>query len=447
MKKERYTGSVDGTNNTVMFSSDRYNFTFFPTQPFHHGQRYAIPITDEFILGTSSAGYKVAIYYGGSREEIPMDFPFTFKSQAYLATETDFHELDIAHFQRIVFVGGVLNALREESSVETRLSDNGDRIVESLSNRLQYSFACGESNCSVTIGLLETGSFGLHNYSINNKVCLALSFDKPQPLSLLHKHYVTVCQLISVMTNRSENPFEAIYISPPASEPLFHLKKAYVHLQENDSYKTTEFPCISFDDLGGSLPSILEIMFNSKENEPSYSLGFIPRNDSEAFNITDDTVRALLSSLECEAYFDSSIGLFQSGELEYLCGMVKSVVRHHRKKNKGKPLLSDGTYSVIHGSIKNWSMSAFEKIDFLFHKHEKAIRNYCERYSPMITEEDIRSLVKYRNSITHGTYRELTRKLRHTAVVMEVLVYCCFLCRAGMPEETIEELCASKIGN
>ena len=201
---------------------------------------------------------------------------------------------------------------------------------------------------------------------------------------------------------------------------------------------------VSFDRLGDGFANLLRIVYNSKENSPSYSLGFIPRNDDEQWSITDDTVRTITSALECEIQAQKDLQINQSPELFALCKSVKQLIRDHKEHHHDNPVISDETYNMVFNSIGNWTNATSERIIALFHKFDSEMNLYFQE-DDRINEADIRALVKYRNSITHGNYREMTPEIRKTVIVMKLLVYTSLLSRIGVSITKADDISALSI--
>ena len=268
-----------------------------------------------------------------------------------------------------------------------------------------------------------------------------MEFDKPQLLSSLQHHYKKVNQVISFMTHRRENHIGEILIDTSLDPEDRYVGRCDVHIRDNDLAKGHRNTVVTFDSLGEGLANLLRIVYNSKENSPSYSLGFIPRNDEESWLITDDTVRAVTAALECEIQAYSELQTNTSSELDTLCKTVKDLVSEHRKQHRDKPVITDETYNLIFNSIGHWTKAASELIIALFHKFESEMGTHLQGEA-QVSEDDIRALVKYRNSISHGNYREMTPQIRKTVIAMKILVYFSLLKRAGVVLEKPEEFAA-----
>ena len=58
-----------------------------------------------------------------------------------------------------------------------------------------------------------------------------------------------------------------------------------------------------------------------------------------------------------------------------------------------------------------------------------------------ISDDEISEFVKYRNSITHGSFRVIDSSIVATAYTLSGLVYCSLLSRIGVSREKILNLC------
>lgn len=84
-----------------------------------------------------------------------------------------------------------------------------------------------------------------------------------------------------------------------------------------------------------------------------------------------------------------------------------------------------------------WSQSLSDKICSLYHKF---LPEMIEVSQSIISDEDIKAFVKYRNDVTHGRHRIMTEKIARTAYSLSGLIYCCFLTRIGISTERIKTL-------
>lgn len=441
----RMTGIVEGTEGKVLFCSEQYLFTFMTRERLEKRQSETITPEDGFVFATAHNGKQVAIYTGP--REIEIDAPLStvqLHTELFFVSEFPIHNADLRSFQYISFRGGVLDRLKPFNPIEASYDENNEDIisVERSMTSTQCNFSTQEFSCEVKIGVVPVDYSDVDSMTLKNEAYLSLKFDKGQPISSFFRHYQHVRRLVSFMTYRTDTPFNAIQIIPSHEDVFSPMMYVFVHYKENEKSAPQHNSCITFDMLGDGVARLLSIFYNSKQKKPSYSLGFIPSSDEDRWVVTDDTVRSVSSALECEADIDEEVGAQQVVALSELCNSVKSVVEEHRDKHRHSPVLTEGTYNLIFGSIRHWSNSAFDRISFLFHKHEKALKLLPRFRNSPISDEDIHAFISYRNNISHGTYQEMTPQVKKATEVLEMLVYCCLLHRISVSDDTIEQVCS-----
>ena len=102
--------------------------------------------------------------------------------------------------------------------------------------------------------------------------------------------------------------------------------------------------------------------------------------------------------------------------------------------------LDKSSLDLIFSSISNWSRSANEKFCELYHRYEEEMIN-LNLSEADISDEDISQFVKYRNNITHGSFRVMDSSIATTAYILSGLIYCALLSRIGVSREKILYLC------
>ena len=437
------SGIIEGSDGT--FFRDGYRVTLMPRKlPLNEEITSFVP-ENKYLHVTSFRGKKGAFFIGDRPFRIYADMDLT--TPVFIESSMPFMSNDLHQFSVIQFSGGSLNLLRKERlSLPQYSHDENSQVSFSRPlEKTEYTMiVCGEK-CTVTIGITARDSGNDLTWSFNSIPYLSLTFDKMQTLDTIWHHYQQVNRLISVMTNRTDNHFDEISIfTAPVGDESFYNRKAIVNIRDNDEGHVREFPGISFSDLGESAARLLELFYNSQEKTPSYSLGFIPRNEREHWRVTDDIIRAVASALECELTFYEDVTSGQQEAIECLCAEVKALIKAHRKAHKDDPVISERTYDQMFGSITHWSMTAAEKVFWLYQRFGDAMDDSSHRSS--LNEADIQAFVKYRNSITHGTYRELNLDVMRTTIALEKLVICSLLERVGVSHDMIVELARKRIG-
>lgn len=197
---------------------------------------------------------------------------------------------------------------------------------------------------------------------------------------------------------------------------------------------------ISFQDVREAMPQLLSIIYSAKDRKLSYEIGFLPSSDRDVYLINNNKVRMICPALECELSFIDDICPKEETDLQGLIKNVKHLVKAHRKSPHK---LSNKTYDLIFSSISNWSRSASEKFCELYHRYDEEMTN-LNLAEADISDEDINQFVKYRNNITHGSFRVMESSIAKTAYILSGLVYCAFLSRIGVSREKILYLCKNR---
>lgn len=437
------SGIIEGGDGT--FFRDGYRVTLMPRKLPLDKEITTLTPEKRYLHVTSFRGKKCAFFAGDEPFTIYTDVDLN--TPVFIESSMPIMNNDLHRFSVIQFSGGSLNLLREERLPLPHYSHDEDGHVSFARplEKAEYTMSVCGKKCTVTIGITAKDSGNDRTWSFNSIAYLSLTFEEMQTLDTILYHYQQVNRLISVMTNRTDNHFDEISIfTVPVEDESFYNRKAIVNILDNDEGHVRKFPGISFNDLGESAVRLLELFYNSQEKKPSYSLGFIPRNEREHWRVTDDIIRAVASAIECELTFYEDVDTDQRDAMEILCAEVKNLIKEHRESHREAPVLTCGTYDMILGSITHWSMSAAEKMIWLYQRFSEAMEDKSHRSS--LSEADIRAFVRYRNNITHGTYRESDYDVMRATIALEKLVICSLLERVGVPHSTIIELAHKKIG-
>ena len=178
----------------------------------------------------------------------------------------------------------------------------------------------------------------------------------------------------------------------------------------------------------------MSLLWNNSLGTTSY----VPEKDADAKMIRSIDIKEICSALEYEIDHTDGILSEEDLSLNALINEIKEVVKRHRESDSPLP---PKTYDLIFGSISHWSQSLSNQIIALWQKHKEAIEVYSSKISYELTEEKIEAFVKYRNKTSHGNNLVLSQDIANTAVLLECLIYCNVLSRAGMTEENIIAIC------
>lgn len=434
-EKKARTGLIECKTGTAAFFADDYQFTFIKPSIDFSSVLKMRPV-EGFLYGKTHNNCSIAIHTG--EYELPLWGSRQVNTNAYIVFHGLISTADEASFEGIEFRGGTLNNLFMPQAINADYTEDGV-IIKPNNDVSTYSFAAGDCKCKMSIGSHSSDSRGIHGTRITNDcVFLRLEFDKKQTLGSVLKHFGMVKNLLSFMTFRENVGFDEICLQNMDDE--FGMMSSFANLyvkRPTDLTRKEMFLNIWFEDLGESAARLLGNFYNSTDKKPSYSLGFYPEVDEDSHFMTDSKLRSICSGLECELEFIDDIKSDEAQAVDGLAKEVKDLIKSHRAGNNP---LSQKTYDMIFSSIRHWSMSASDKIQILYDRYaqEMLILNQTSYH---IGENAINEFVKYRNHITHGSYRVMDQKIAVTAHILSGLVYCCVLKRIGVDREKILELC------
>lgn len=424
----------------IIYGQDKQNFNFYLddyTATFMEPNLSEIHLDGNFLFGQTSGYNSIAIFKGDS---IPsFSSTTTLRTNAYLIAVENGLGTNWDSFDSIEFTGGILNSLFLCNALQCEDMDNGDILVHRQNTHMRWSFEIEDGcECELIIGSWVKQYSGITGVSLTNNVAdMWLKFSKPQTLEKSFKIVWKVKTALSIMVGRANITFDEIYLRHTNTR----LSKIQLFLKEETQPASKEFmKCITFHDLDKATPNLFNVVFNSKDAIPSYEMSFLPNTGKDFSLITNEKIRLICSSLECELSFIKDLIQPEEENLQKLIQAVKSFVKDHRNGNEQ---LSEKTYSLIFSSIRNWEISASDRIWALYCRYRTEMEILNQTNIP-IGDNEISSFVKYRNNITHGSYRVLNQEIAATAYLLQGLVYCCLLTRIGVSRDKVTLLCRNK---
>lgn len=432
-KQQFKTGYIVNGDEKILFFENEYRFTFLRIE----NNFTKINSIDDFIFGKLHDSGMIAISCNLS--SIQMSTKKELQAWSYV-TSKEINIKENPYFDMIEFRGGSLNKLFvpsalevEHKGVECNCKYNQDSCI--------YQVTINDEMYEIEIGSCISEYMGIERRGIKNEgIYLRIKFEKMKPIKEAYFHYQKIKELLAFMTYRENVGFDEILLYQ--GNTFKQMRKMVLCI--NETYEVSKKDVIhniNFHDLNNRISPLLKLLYESSDKKVSYSFGFFPRNESDVNRITSDKIRAICSALECEISLVDGIKVEEDENLKRLIKQVKEVISSHKKSEDP---LQDKTYSQIYRNIQHWTMSAGEKIFCLYQEYENELSNICGN-KERIEKKDIEEFVKYRNDITHGSYRQLTLKIANTAYVMSALVYCCILKRIGFNNQEILIFCKDKL--
>lgn len=430
------TGVIKTDNKAYSFHLSDFTLVFLDAEVNSYATSILKPV-DEFAQAMSHNGNKMLLHIG--KKDFPIVNTMKMGLSSYIVSTSNVFDYDITFYDGIRFVGGTLGKLKHPRGLDIEY-DGERQYIKYNDDTQKFVFTTEEFSCEVVIGSSMSEQHNHESRSIvNGNIYFEMIFNKPQTTSSLYRHYGKIRELLSFLTNRKNVGFDEMYLlqkNDQIGEHTITKEVAQVFIkQEKELTQKLQYHNLEFEILGNSVAKLLEILYSPKERKRSYSLGFYPENDERDTIVTDGMVRAVCSALECEIGFVKGIKSEEEKRINTLKKQLKPIIEAHKvSENK----LKEKTYSLIESSMSHWSMAASDQIKILYHIYdeEMAIANKSNK---VIGDEEIDAFVKYRNDITHGSYRVLDATIAYTTYLLACLVYCCVLTRIGVPRENIKQ--------
>lgn len=431
------TGVIKTDNKVYSFYLNNYSMLFLDAVV-NSNYTSTIKPVDSFAPAYTHDGYKMLIYIG--KHDFPVLNTMKIGLSSYVVSTSNILNYDLSYYDGIEFVGGTLTNLKRPRTMQTKYDEKTKRrYIEKIDDTQTITFKTDEFVCDIKIGSYTNENHSLTTKSIrNNRVYFRMMFNKKQTTSSLYKHYNKICELLSFLTNRKCVGIEEMYllqkditIGPSKKTEII----AKVYIEQHATYSQKQpYHNLEFELLGDSLGRLLTILYSPRERKKSYSLSFYPDSDDSSTIVNNQIVREVCSALECELEFVEDITNDETIKIKALRQQLKPIIDEHKmSENK----LKEKTYSLIESSMSHWSMATSDQIKELYHRYDAEMKLIANKALMVIEDEDIDCFVKYRNDITHGSYRVLDHKIAFTTHMLACLVYCCVLTRIGIPKDNI----------
>lgn len=437
--KEPLTGVIETDNKAYSFYLKNYSMVFMDAVV-NSDITSTLKPTDGFAQAYTHNGHKMLIYIG--KHDFPVLNTMKMGIPSYIISTSNILDYDLSYYDGIEFVGGTLSKLKHPYALETKYDEDTKRTyIEKKDDTQTFSFTTDEFTCEVKIGSYTSEKRNLESKSItNDKIYFKMLFNRKQSTSSVYEHYSKICELMSFLTNRKSVGFDEVYLlqnNIPIGLTKGTGKTAKVLIEQN-AVLTQKQPYhnLGFELLGDSVGNLLTILYSQEERKKSYSLSFYPEDDEHSTMVNNQTVRDVCSALECEVSFVEKIKNEEEKRIKALKKKIQPIIDEH-KLSEDK--LKDKTYSLIESSMSHWSMAAADQIKALFHLYDEEMKLIAAKSHMTIGDDEIDSFVKYRNDITHGSYRVLDHTIAFTTHLLACLVYCCVLTRIGVNKENIKQ--------
>lgn len=305
----------------------------------------------------------------------------------------------------------------------------------------KYEAHLDDENIEISIGSAINERHGISGtVYANDKVEFQVIFKNGLKLEKIRPTIFAVIEMCQFMVSRKNIGFDCIQLLEEYS-----VDKSYIYTDMADIYFAFEnekftkkkwIECLSFDNIGNSLPKLFETMYlKGKNNTAYFPISYFPDEDRDVYWFDEKRIKDICTAVENEAARQGR-GSSENKEFDKLKNRTKSILKEY----KNKEWMSERTFNLINSDIKNWDYSAYDKYIALFNKYvELVIQTELFDCSIADFEKNIAALIKYRNGSTHGIHLQVTPQLTNAAINLIVLIYCSRLNYLGIPENVIRE--------
>lgn len=423
-KKNRIYGNVLGYEN-ISFVLEDFQCVFFQTDKKGKASEVINPINN-FIIGKTINGKYVYMHYP---YDLKIGGKCTLNAWLYFLAPIS----NLTSFNSLRFEGGILNKLFHKNSLIINPDNRCMPKVEFSNDHKDYLLTNPIVKGTLTIGSGVQNSFSVEDgQSIQNTgTRLIISFEGQKDIKEISDIYGYILNMCSFMAFRRNINFDKINMQ--IDDEI--IVSCYIKDDYNQNTQKSIYNCITFDDIGECVDNLLDSIVKNTPNKPQFSLGFIPESDEDVDYVTRMKIREVFSSLESELEIKKVVTKNEDAFQEII-EKLKQVVKDHRINQRG--ILDDKSYDYIFGTLNHMVGSLSDRIKTCLYKYQSLLEQD-------ISEDEIDRLVKYRNTITHGSYMMLDKRLADTTFLMMELVYCCILERIGIADDTIKELINKRI--
>lgn len=432
---DNFTGFIIQGEEKVFFHAQEKIFYFIP-----EGAGFLTDIIEKnikspdfFLHGYTADGYQLAIYTGYKECKITSNYKL--RSGVYIVSRANAYQYDMSKFQAIEFIGGTLNNLYEQARIETKYSEKQKCYIKIYPEfRKEYNIKIKDYDCKLIIKNIPS--------DLNpSKMDLVIRYEFPSKLLIaeIKLVYNTLIKICRILTNRKNVGFDNVKLfqSDEKCKKWIWFADAFIDYKYETFTSKLYRNNILFEYLDECMAKLHAIVSSDSVGKATYLLDFHADSDSDYFVLTDNKVKNICSSIECELDFIKDLKDDENENLKELIKQIKKVIKDHRRSESK---LDDKTYDMIGSSMAHWGMANSRKIYLLYAKNKAYMDILKEKTDLSCTEEDIIAFVKYRNDITHGRNRTVDSVIATTSYTLMALSYCCFLTRIGMEGDELKKL-------
>lgn len=456
-----FNGYINVDKDTFTFSVSNYIVSLLPAESnpakreeiFDRIRSHNIELP-EYLFG-SSGGYSIALlrndkfYHSlfGLDKCVRFATPIIVQSAGNVGGFFNQITNQWDEFHAITFYGGNINSIFipqmaiDPSDTQNDLSLDGTREIKTrpwkdYTHSIDLIIDNEKANITFSIGQVggKSSDNYLKSYSLGElNSFVRFSFEKAQGFDKIDKYYRIVKSLIAILT-KQKNIFFETYLSQRNSDNQFFTTAYCKFADPYDNYSSKSYGnVISILHILDYIPKLVDSIMDNK-CEPLLTL--LPEDNRKINQISITNIQDLCTALEISYEWNK-----QNREKDSLIVELKEKINDTIKEfTKLYPELDPSKQTTISSAFQYLDYTLKQKIITLYNENTDAIDAVISKWSlPQITDTNISSFVKLRNSKTHSGTIEWGENAEIYPVLL-ALVYACLFKHLGIPDEEIKRL-------
>lgn len=350
-------------------------------------------------------------------------------------------------FDAITFYGGNINSLyRPELAVEPMdikeyLNNNGARKIK-IRPWKDYShnveFEIDNEKILLTISISQSGEHinkdTLNSYNLGElNSFIRLSFDNAQNFKMIEKYYIIIKKLIATLTKQN-NIYFNVYLSQKGLDDLYYRTADCKIFDNYLNYSSKNYHnVIPLDNVMDFIPDLIGKIVDNKIDP---LLDLLPEDNAMVNKVSVKNIQDLCTALEVTYEWDKR-KRDKDSNIQELKKSIKQTIEIFHKEH---PEINVYNQTTINSAFKYLDYTLNQKILTLYKENKEIVDEIISKWElPPMSEENIRSFVKLRNSITHSGTFDLNNSV-NLYTPLFALLYICVFKNIKMPNEKLKVL-------
>lgn len=443
------TIAIDGIK--IAFTEDNYKFTFILTDN-KTNKIELIPDENGYVWGRLFDDNAIAIY---TKDSVCVNKVCVLNTWNYIIFNRPINIINGKYdsfrgFEAIEFSNGAIKSInpcwaihRDYEKAKEISGENAYYIVYKYNqDDKKFVYECNGEEVQWIFGSTVNSKFSIdEGISLENtNSVLFIEFARPKYLDTFYDYYGYIQTMVGFLTYRRNTTFEPIKLKYKSENRYLDLAKCYVkwaeytdgksNIVEHNRSALNSINIKWLDD--NSFKKLIDCIIAKDMILP---IEILPDDDNDARRMRVSKIKSICSALEVEINA-AKIRVSKQDELTHLIDAVKSLIDECNSNSSDIP---QGTFDTMYSSIGHWGDSLTDRIIAAWNIYLPLITPKLTMMNASVANDDVKRLVKARNTATHSGNVNLDDKLADTAYWMLHLIYAMAMKRIGLSDEVIKD--------